>query len=530
VRPLIVDTLASGKGTKYSTQDVIGAGPRTIAGVLEKKGLTPTINMVESYLKDSGLSQYDVLLVSGMTSDIRAISRTVRKWKKTGNKPVIIGGPASSDRRRILMKTGGDIAVTGEGEYSLFKLLEGGLLDGTFPNNLEKVRGISYRNGKKIKVNHLRPVQPKRVFDDFFPSTDTITDYRLYKSARVYVEVVRGCSNFHRARIGEIGERCNFCEQCTESNLSERYYCPMGIPPGCGYCSVPSLYGPPKSRAIKLIVTELEKLLELGVHRIVLSAPDFLDYQRESLVEPEPLTNPKYPEPNYEQIENLLHSLSNLPKISTGKAALMIENLKASLITERAASILGKYLKGTSVSVGFETGSDHHGRLLGRPDNQSEILDSIKRLKNVGLKPYVYFIHGLPGQTLKTANDTVKIIGKSVKLGAERIILYRFLSLPASTFTSCPSGSPAAHDPISKRIYDAAHIANLTIKDRLVEKIIKVVVAEKYFKDKNFWISYPMLHGPVMLLEADNVEEGDVLTAKVTGVASDRMVYGVALD
>jgi radical SAM superfamily enzyme YgiQ (UPF0313 family) len=530
VKPLIVDTLASGKGVKYSTQDVIGAGPRTVAGVLEKKGLTPTIKMVESYLNDNSPSCYDILLVSGMTNDIRAISRVVRKWRKTGNKPVIIGGPASSDPRRILRKTGGDIAVTGEGEYSLVELLDGGLVDGVIPDNLEKMRGISYKNGEKIEVNPLRPVQPKGVFDEFFPSTSTIIDYRLYKSARVYVEVVRGCSNFHRARIGEIGERCNFCEQCTESSLSERYYCPSGIPPGCGYCSIPSLYGPPKSRTKKLIITEVEKLLELGVHRIVLSAPGFLDYQRESLVEPEPLTDPKHPEPNYEQLENLLHGLSNLPKIKTGKATFMIENLKASLISERAASILGKYLKGTSVSVGFETGSENHGHLLGRPDTPSEILVSLKRLKNVGIKPYVYFIHGLPGQTSKTVNETVDMIGKSVKLGAERIILYRFLSLPASTFTSCPSGPPAAHDPVSRRIYDAAHIANLSIKERLVGDLIKVVVAEKYDRDQSFWVSYPMLHGPVMLLEAENVEEGDVLTATVTGIASDRMVYGVALD
>jgi hypothetical protein len=37
-----------------------------------------------------------------------------------------------------------------------------------------------------------------------------------------------------------------------------------------------------------------------------------------------------------------------------------------------------------------------------------------------------------------------------------------------------------------------------------------------------------MLHGPVMLLKGDDFEEGDVVNARVSGVASERMVYGIA--
>jgi radical SAM superfamily enzyme YgiQ (UPF0313 family) len=274
----------------------------------------------------------------------------------------------------------------------------------------------------------------------------------------------------------------------------------------------------------------VERLFEIGAQRIVLSAPDFLDYQRESLVEPEPLTDPRYPEPNYEELETLLSGLSSLPQVKEGKATFMIENMKAALVTEKAALILGRYLRGTPVSVGFETGSDQHSRELGRPDTPSETLISLKRLKAAGMKPYVYFIHGLPGQTSTIVDETVDMIRKSMGYGAERIILYRFLSLPASTFSFCPSGPPAAQDPQSKRIYDAAQIANRDRKEALVGDKIKVVIAERYDRDQTYWVSYPMLHGPVMLLRAENVEKGDVVNAQVTGVASDRMVYGVALE
>lgn len=526
VRPLIVDALASGKGVRHSTRDVIGAGPRTVAGVLEKEGLIPAIVPVNHYLNQKLSSDYDVLFISGMTSDVQALSRTVRRWRRKSTGPVVIGGPASSEPIRVLNKTSGDIAVTGEGEFTLVELLEGGLVDGVLPANLEEILGISYRQGKIIKVNPLRPVQPKSVFKEYPPSTKTIKDYPLFKSARVYVEAVRGCSNFHRARIGAIGEKCTFCEQCTEAGLTERYDCPEGIPPGCGYCSVPSLYGPPKSRLSGFIIDEAEMLIEYGVRRIVLSAPGFLDYQREALVEPMPLTDPKLPEPNYEEIEKLLSGLSSIPKVEDGKAVFMIENLKASLVSERAASLLGKYMRGTPVSVGFETGSDRHSRLLGRPDTPSETMVALKRLKAAGLKPYVYFIHGLPGQTSETVDETVRMIDESMRNGAERVILYRFTSLPASTFSPCDSGPPAAQDSLSERIYDAAQTANMDKKEDLVGDTLSVVVAERYDRDRDYWVSYPLFHGPVVLLRAQGVEEGDIVEAKVTGVASDRMIYG----
>ena len=208
VKPLIVDALASGKGVRHSTQDVIGAGPRTVAGVLESDGLEPIIMPVEVFLDPrTSIADYGLLLISGMSSDFSAVQRVVRRWRKSNRGMVIIGGPVTSEPERVLLRAGCDIAVIGEGELSLVELLERGLRDGERPDNLDEVRGIGYRQKKRIVVNPLRPVQPTSVFTDFLPSTDTIVGYRLFKSARVYVEAVRGCSNFHRARIGEFGEK-----------------------------------------------------------------------------------------------------------------------------------------------------------------------------------------------------------------------------------------------------------------------------------------------------------------------------------
>jgi radical SAM superfamily enzyme YgiQ (UPF0313 family) len=523
LKALIVDALASGKGTRVATRDVIGAGPRTVAGVLETHGHETRITPVELYLRRNGDEDYDALLVSGMTSDLQAIQRTVKKWRRSSEGPVLLGGPAASDPERALSKTGADLAIIGEGEETLAELLSMGL-DALNDGGLEDVRGVAYRGQNGVRVTPLRSVQGRDVYTRYRPSTRRIKDYPLHHAARVYVEAVRGCSNYHRARLGSLGDACTYCERCTGAGLEERYDCPVGIPPGCGYCSVPSLYGPPKSRPAEAVHAEVQRLLEHGVRRVVLSAPGILDYGRDLLVAPEPLTDPRSPEPNYGALEELLAGLTALPRVTEGEASVMAENIKAALVTEKAADTLGTYLHGTPINLGFETGSDAHSAALGRPDTPSETLTALRRLKKAGLKPYVYFIHGLPGQSMETVSETVQTIHEAVRLGAERVILYRFTSLPMSAFAGCPSGPPAARDPLSRKIWEAAREANRGRKEALVGQRLRVVVAEPYGRDRRYMVAYPLRHGPVVLLEDAEGREGEVLDATVYEVASDRMV------
>ncbi|MBM3292401.1 B12-binding domain-containing radical SAM protein, partial [Candidatus Bathyarchaeota archaeon] len=390
---------------------------------------------------------------------------------------------------------------------------------------LKEIKGIAFKDNDKIFCNNLKPVMKKVVYDGFEPSVNSIKDYSLYQSARVYVETLRGCSNYYRENI-ENNAKCQDCNRCREGKLTERYYCPLGKPPGCGYCSVPSLYGPPKSRSVTKIVKEIKGLIETGVSRIVLSAPCILDYGRDILVEPEPLTNPRFPEPNYSELESLFSKITDLPIIKEKLASIMIENIKASLVTEKAAKLLGTYFHGMPISIGFETGSLEHSTQLGRPSTPNESLNAIKKLKKAGLKPYVYFIHGLPGQTTLTTKKTVYALNESIKNGAERIILYRFQSLPMSSFCNYPNGLPYVKDKNSKLIYDAALKANDYKKEDLKDQIIRVVVAEKYDRNPKYYVTYPLYHGPVVLVEGKVGLEGKVIDVKIIGKASDRTVYG----
>ncbi len=527
MKPLIVDALASGKGSRLVTRDVIGAGPRTIAGIIESEGFETKIVTSDFFLNSVfDCSNYNSLLISGMSSDIKSVRKIIKKWKTKNSGPVIAGGPVTSQFESAFRESEIDIGVVGEGEETFLELIKNGLFTKGIPSKdiLSQIRGIVYKDIEMV-VNDLRPVMKREKFDNFRASINIIQDYELYKSSRVYVEVVRGCSNYYRTRLTNI--ICLECDKCIEGELENRYYCPSGIAPGCGYCSVPSLFGPPKSRSVDNIIGEVDKLLNVGVSRIVLSAPGFLDYGRDLLVEPQPLTDPRNPEPNYNKIEELLSGLSRLQKIQTGGASLLLENVKGNLVTVKAARILGKYLKNATVNIGFETGSNKHSKELGRPSTPKENLEAVQRLSQEGLKPYVYFIHGLPGQTRKTTFATIDMIEKVVEAGAARIILYRFTPLPMSSFQDFPTPPPAVKNKLSRQIKEAAERANLMLKETLLGKKLRVVIAQQYNRDKKFMISYPFYHGPVVLVTG-LFNEGDIVDVEITKIISDRMVQGRA--
>jgi tRNA-2-methylthio-N6-dimethylallyladenosine synthase len=150
----------------------------------------------------------------------------------------------------------------------------------------------------------------------------------------------------------------------------------------------------------------------------------------------------------------------------------------------------------------------------------------VRRLRMAGLKPYVYFIHGLPGQNAETVAETVKAIRESVESGASRIILYRFQPLPMSAFCDLPMAPPAAKDRLSGQIFKAAQEANRAMKDELVDRMVRVIIAEQYERDSNFLVAYPLRHGPVVLVEGAEDLVGDVVEIAVSGVVSDRIVMG----
>ncbi|MFX1294733.1 MAG: B12-binding domain-containing radical SAM protein [Promethearchaeota archaeon] len=532
---LIVDALSSGQGSRRFTRDVISAGPRTIAGILKKFAIESKIITVEQFLKKNQTIIADHLFISAMSMDFPAVKRIIRKWNTLPQidrtkSLKILGGPITSAQFKIFLNLDIDIGVIGEAEKVLSELILLNIFQNTLNlKSLESIPGIIFQSSQKIIENPRPSFLSKEELNSFYPSTKHIQDYPFYRTARIFVECVRGCSNFFRTKIRLPGGRvCNNCGTCSTGNLAKRLRCPLSIPPGCGYCSIPHLYGPPRSRSLIHIITEIKELMELGVIRFILGASDFLDYQRDELVTPKPLTDPRNPPPNYFEIEKLLSKIADL--IAGRDIYIFIENIKASLFTEKLAVLIASYLPQTNLSIGCETGSNIHSKLLGRSSSPQEVFKAVKFAKKHNLRVHTYFIHGLPGQTLQTAIETKRFMKKLASEGIEKITVYKFKPLPMSAFEDVLMPPPASHNKASKIIVDTAIQINREKKENYIGRIERAIVSELARGDNTKVIGYPLYGGPTILIDDAADSLGKIVQVKITKILSDKLIGGYIIS
>jgi radical SAM superfamily enzyme YgiQ (UPF0313 family) len=521
---LIVDALSAGSGKRKSSRDSIGCGPRAIAGVLEKNRFTCRIIRAEDVIHKPGrVRGFKHLAISAMTMDLPATKKVIKIWRnfhRDGR--VIIGGPIAIDPVHILKNLAPDVIVIGEGEATFDELLSFDFLDEKI--ELSSVKGIAYAEAKVPQITKTRPFISETILSEVFvPSTVRIVDYSAYQASKVYVEVIRGCSNFQRTRLPlSDGRECSECGNCDSNNPLERLDCPEDIPSGCGFCSVPNTWGYPRSRSRDAIVTEIKDLLDLGVHRIVLEAPGFLDYKRGS----EPLTSACSPDANLEEISTLLESIMDLSPMRNGMAHLSIENMKACLFSEEVASVISSIMPSTSPNIGLETGSEQHMKNIGKCGSPSEVIRAVKLARTYGMTPFVYLIYGLPGENEETIKESLEIMRSASDAGAERIILYGFRSLPGSAFADFPSAHSS--NPLSKILREEAAKINRTRKTSYVGKKIRGVAAEPSWQKHGYTMIYPLSEGPIMTVEG-GYSPGSLLTVNITEVLSPGLVGGIVV-
>ncbi len=528
-RILVVDANARGRGKRFSTLDVIGVGPRLVVSLLKSYGHYVDLSPYEIFISNPSIARdFEVLAISYMVSDVGAVRRAIDIWRKINKDGIVmLGGPGTLDTN-LLMRLDFDIAFRGESEVTLSNILS---RYKDLRNVLYSVKEHGILPGLAVKMSSgkladggIGPWASREVVSKVIPDVDTVTRYPFYWASRVYVEVVRGCSNFYRPTL-VAGTTCLNCNMCRTSPLNLRIKCPNNIPPGCGYCSVPVIHGPARSRDMDSIVKEVKALIKIGVTRIVLSAPDFLDYGRDLLIEGF-LTDPCNPKPNIDIIDKLLGNLTSITEIADGDAVISIENVKPCLVTEEVAKILGNYLRGTVVYIGVESCSDKLLTHIGRPSTCSDALRAIELLSRYGLRPYAYLMHGLPFECEDDIKATLSCIDRFKSLGVEKVVLYRFTPLPYTAFSSYSRPEPAVLNPIKAELYRRVIEFNRGQKNNLLNKIIDVVVACRYNRDPHYLISYPVKHGPVVLIRASPNFIGTIAVVRIVGVRSDRLVYG----
>ncbi|NWF96668.1 MAG: B12-binding domain-containing radical SAM protein [Candidatus Thorarchaeota archaeon] len=520
-RVLVVDALSAGRGQRATSRDSIGSGPRTVAGVLEKRGVSCRIHRVEDLLSNNRkMTGYDVLAVSAMTMDLAAVEQLVRTWRRQSRHgPVLVGGPIASDPLTLLREVRPDLVVIGEAELTLRELLDADALASQC--NLEDVRGIAYLSPHGPKITAPRPlVPPDRLSDTVTPSTTRIVDYATYQASKVYVEVLRGCSNYRRPSMRlPNGRLCNECGNCESEDPMTRLDCPQGIPPGCGFCSVPGTWGPPRSRSVESIAREIRELVQLGVHRVVLEAPDFLDYFRA----PYPLTDPCHPRANLDAIRSLLSTVTHIEEFRNGSCHLSIENIKACLLDDRVAELLSELLPGSRPNIGVETGSASHMKRIGKCGSPDDVIRAVRTAHAHGMSPFVYFIYGLPEESPESVAESVALMRQLSEAGAGRIILYGFQSLPCTAFDGFPDSN--RNDPVASALRKEANRINLSKKEDYVGRLVRGIAAEPSWEHFGQTIVYGLENGPMMTVTG-GFSPGTVVTVRVTSVVSPSLLAG----
>ncbi|OLS13998.1 MAG: hypothetical protein RBG13Loki_2394 [Promethearchaeota archaeon CR_4] len=513
----VIDALTAGTGSRRFTRDFIGSGPWTVASIITSLTNSQVICLIfraEQILGDKSLdlSKFDCLLISAMTMDKAACIKIIQKWRQTrGSAPVAIGGPICCEKG-IREKLKVELATKGELELHL-------------PEFSKFLNFASYNAGKPEMFSRTSQTVPPD-FATFPRECKFIGQYPDFQHARIYVECVRGCSNYRRPKFGK---KCPpKCNQCAETGNDLSKVCPQGIPPGCGYCGTHTMFGPPKSRAISAIINEIEKLISLGVTRIVLGGPDLLDFQREKAIAPIPLTSPKSPpDVNFEALNALISTIAKLDQVRNKTVQIFYENLKASLCSEEVFRIL-QQIPNPIFSIGVETGDPGQATLLGRPDMPEECLNAIALAKRMGFRVHAYFIHSLPGETPETARNTLAFLEKLRELDLEKITLYQFKTLPGTVFEHYRESKQQEKlmRPWAQKIKRFVIQYNNDQKNKYVGQVLAVDIVEKHKFRQGAVIGRIPRGGPGVEIEDGGSFIGQRKQVEITGVVSDRLLKG----
>lgn len=537
---VLIDANGAGE-TGRAIVEWVPASVRSIAGVLERYGLDYEVAMVEDFSPSK--QEGDCYLITGMSSDLPMMKSAAAKM---GDEPLVAGGPAAFDPKAVFDALDPDLAVIGEGEKSFSLLLEGGLKDGAIPEeyHLSGMRGIAYKSSKNgMVVRYPEGYLSKEELEYYFPSTSAVKHYPFIQQIGVVVEPLRGCSNFSRPKNYH-GKKCPpSCDACKSSDLSARMRCPLGAPAGCGFCSVAGLYGPPRSRSQESVVEEIKGLIEEGARRMSFLVPDPLDYKREELVAPQPLTDPTAPEPNYEELERLCEMIWSIPEVASGEALITIRDVKATMVTQRSAQVIKKYFPTSIVGLGCESGSERHCAELGRGYSPKEVVRAVEVLNEFGIKPKVNMIVGLPGQSWETVRETTEFM-RALRGKVLYFDLARFESLPMSAFDDRPSDYGPISDEATMQLFEVGASTQKELFESYVGQRFRVAVGvygkadgggdsagrgpKRKFRQLAGVVGYPIFQKEHLSLIATVVRILDTPTGLRNGDVKDIVVTGTS--
>lgn len=294
----------------------------------------------------------------------------------------IAGGPHPTADPEGTLRLGFDVVVRGEGEATLIDLLKTIATGGDYGT----VSGIAYRDGSGQVC-----LTPRRAPIDL----DAFVPFPLRRRKRVGpIEITRGC------------------------------------PFACAFCQTSHLLGTrPRHRSIETIVRYAAVIRQREHCDVRLITPNAFSY---GSIDGRTLNLPA--------LESLLAALRQT--LGTD-GRLFFGNFPSEVRPEHVnrvtLDLVKRYANNDYLVIGAQSGSQRVLERCGRGHTVSDILAAVSATIAAGLRPYVDFIFGLPGEEHEDLLATIDVIRELAAMGA-LIHAHAFMPLPQTRFAQEPPG------------------------------------------------------------------------------------------
>ncbi len=327
----------------------------TVAGPLVKEGVDVEIidlNLEEggklfSKIKDMDVKYVGITFTTPLYTEAKTLARELKKTRP--DIVLICGGVhATSMPSDVLKESDFDIAVIGEADHTLADIIKN--LD-----NLFKIDGICFKKGNEIITT-----KPRGYVEDLdrlpYPAWE-LYDVKRYRSTALLTE---------NNPVGwfETSRGCIFqCVYCNKNIFGRKF----------------------RVKSPKRVVDEMEYMLKCGFNEVHIADDGFT-------------TDMKRAEQICDEI------MRRGIKVSWATiAGIRVDRVNPVLLKKMKQA--GCYL----VCYGIESGNEEVLRIINKGITLKQVREAVRWSKEAGLEVFGYFMLGLPGDTKKSMEDTIRL-------------------------------------------------------------------------------------------------------------------------
>lgn len=377
----------------------------------------------------------------------------------------------------------------------------------SFINDAEKesVKSIfdMINAGKKIVITGCLPQKHKKELQELIPEA---LAFLGTSDIDKIVDVIKKITKDKKTRY-EVNENpeYNYPEDVKRQQITMGASSYIKIAEGCnfncGYCIIPQLRGPYKSRKIENIVKEAKELAQKGVNEIVLIAQDTTSYGKDIYGKP--------------SLKELLIELNKIEELSW----IRIMYTYPSFITDELLETINKLDKVVKyIDIPLQHVSKNMLEAMNRPviDNKKLIKKIRKLIPSVAIR--TTFIVGYPGETEEDFQELYNFI-KEMKI--EKLGIFEFSrEKNTKAYKLKPQIPSKIKKQRKKQLMELQQQVSKGINNKLIGKKIDCIieainsdgmVVGRTYKDA------PEVDGLVFINTKTPVTPGDIITVKITG-------------